>query len=47
MKALKLKYKKAKQKAVNYMKNGQINAYFDALEEMRSYNKQLISLNLK
>jgi len=47
MKAIKIKYKKTKQKAVNYMKKGQLSAYFDALEEMRCYNKQLLALRLR
>lgn len=47
MKAIKIKYRAAKQKAINYMKKGQLNAYFEALEEMRCFNKQLVILRAK
>lgn len=47
MKAIRIKYKSTKQKAINYMKNGQLSAYFEALEEMRGYNKKLVALRLK
>lgn len=42
MKAVKVKYRVAKQKAINYMKKGQLNAYFEALDEMRCFNKRLV-----
>ena len=47
MNTFKIKYSVAKQKAINYIKKGQLNAYFEALEEMRCYNRQLVMLRVK
>ena len=44
MKELKKHYEIAKNKALIFMKNGQINAYFDALIEMNHYKKLMIAV---
>lgn len=44
MRELKKKYDIAKQKALNLMKAGQLNAYFEALIEMNTYKRQLIAI---
>jgi len=42
MQELKKQYETAKNKALNFMRNGQLNSYFEALIEMNYYKKQLI-----
>lgn len=44
MKNLKLKYEKAKAKALEFMQNGQINAYLNALVEMNNYKAKMIAI---
>lgn len=44
MKELLKQYETAKSKALDFMKKGQLNAYFNALVEMNTYKKQLIAL---
>lgn len=44
MKNLKNQYEKAKAKALQFMQNGQLNAYLNALVEMNNYKAQLIAL---
>ena len=41
------KYESAKQDSIQFMKNGQISAYFNALLEMNKYKRlmQAIALN--
>ena len=38
------KYEKAKKRALNFMKNGQLNAYFDALIEMNNYKNLVLAV---
>jgi hypothetical protein len=44
---LKRQYESAKHKAVNFMKMGNLSAYFEALTEMNHYKKmmQLVTCN--
>lgn len=42
MKELIKQYETAKKKALQFMQNGQLHAYFDALIEMNNYKKQLM-----
>lgn len=44
MKALVENYETKKIEALNFMKNGQLNAYFDALIEMNIYKKLLFTV---
>lgn len=44
MKELIKQYENAKNRAKTYMKNGQINAYFEALLEMNKYKKMLVAV---
>lgn len=44
MKELKKHYNTAKNKALIFMQNGEINAYFDALIEMNHYKKLMIAV---
>ena len=44
MKDLRIKYQKAKQDSIRFMKNGQISAYLDALVEMHKYKKLMIAV---
>ena len=44
MKDLKKRYETAKNKAITFMKNGQINAYFEALVEMHHYKRLMIAV---
>jgi len=44
MKDLLKQYLTAKTKALNFMKNGQLNAYVDALVEMNRYKKLLLAV---
>lgn len=44
MKKLIKQYESAKQKALNFMSNGQLHAYFDALIEMNHYKKLMIAV---
>lgn len=37
-------YETKKNSALNFMKNGQLNAYFDALVEMNNYKKLLFTV---
>ncbi|MCF6166925.1 hypothetical protein [Lutibacter sp.] len=41
MKELIKQYETAKKKALQFMKKGQINNYFDALIEMNNYKKMI------
>jgi hypothetical protein len=45
MKELIKQYEKAKNKALNFMKKGQLNAYFDALVEMNHYKKLMVAVS--
>ena len=46
MKELIKQYEIAKNKALQFMKKGQLNSYFDALVEMNYYKKKItISVN--
>lgn len=45
MKELKKHYELARKKAINFMKKGQLNAYFDALIEMNHYKKLLVAVS--
>jgi hypothetical protein len=44
MKEIFKQYEIAKRKALNFMNNGQLNAYFDALIEMNYYKNLLIAV---
>ena len=44
MKNLKYKYEKAKTSALEFMQNGQINAYLNALVEMNNYKAKMIAI---
>jgi hypothetical protein len=44
MKELIRQYETAKNKALNFMNKGQLNAYFDALIEMNYYKKLMIAV---
>jgi hypothetical protein len=44
MQALVDNYETKKNSALNFMKNGQLNAYFEALVEMNNYKKLLLSV---
>lgn len=44
MKALVENYETKKTEALNFMKNGQLNAYFDALIEMNVYKKLMFTI---
>lgn len=44
MKDAKKKYELAKKKALNFMKKGQLSAYFDALVEMNNYKRVLVAV---
>ena len=44
MKDLIKQYESAKKKATAFMKNGQLNAYFDALIEMNKYKRLMIAV---
>lgn len=37
-------YETKKNSALNFMKNGQLNAYFEALVEMNNYKKLLFTV---
>jgi hypothetical protein len=37
-------YETKKNSALNFMKNGQLNAYFEALIEMNNYKKLMYSI---
>ena len=41
---LKLKYQKARKEAIQFMKNGQISAYLNALVEMNKYKRLLTAI---
>ena len=45
MKNLKKQYKTTKLNAIEYMKNGQISAYFNALLEMNKYKALLTAVS--
>lgn len=38
-------YENANNKALNFMKKGQLNAYFDALIEMNNYKKLMLTVS--
>lgn len=44
MKELIKQYQAAKNKALKFMKNGQLNAYFDALIEMNHYKRLMLTV---
>lgn len=44
MKELIKQYENAKKSAKTYMKNGQINAYFEALLEMNKYKRMMVAV---
>jgi len=45
MKELIRQYETSKLRALNLMKNGQLNAYFEALIEMNNYKKLMLTIN--
>ena len=45
MKELVKQYETAKNKALNFMSKGQLNAYFDALLEMNHYKKLMVTVS--
>ncbi len=45
MKELIRQYENANNKALNFMKKGQLNAYFDALIEMNNYKKLMFTVS--
>ena len=45
MKELSNQYETAKKKALNFMKKGQLNAYFDALIEMNNCKKLMVTVS--
>jgi len=45
MKELIKQYETTKLKALNFMKKGQLNAYFEALIEMNNYKKMMLTIN--
>ncbi|MFT7498187.1 MAG: hypothetical protein ACI8QP_000772 [Porticoccaceae bacterium] len=44
MKDLLKQYESAKKKATTFMKNGQLNAYFEALLEMNKYKRLMVAV---
>jgi len=44
MKELIRKYEVAKNKALKFMSNGQLHAYFEALNEMNNYKRLMIAV---
>ena len=44
MKDLKLKYETAKNKALQFMQNGQISAYLNSLRKMNQYKSMMIAI---
>ena len=42
MKELIKQYEKTKKEALNFMRNGQLNQYFDALVEMNDYKRLML-----
>ncbi len=44
MKELIKQYEQAKKRALNFMKNGQLHAYIDALVEMNRYKKLMTTV---
>ncbi|MBU3011487.1 hypothetical protein KO506_08735 [Polaribacter vadi] len=40
------KYENAKQDSIEFMKNGQISAYFNALLEMNKYKRLMLAVAL-
>jgi len=44
MKALVENYETKRNSALDFMKNGQLNAYFEALIEMNSYKKLMYTI---
>ena len=45
MKELIKQYETAKKRALNFMKKGQLNAYFDALIEMNQYKNLMLTIS--
>ena len=45
MKELIRQYETTKKRALNFMKKGQLNAYFDALIEMNQYKKLMLTIS--
>jgi len=45
MKELIKQYETTKKRALNFMKRGQLNAYFDALIEMNHYKKLILTVS--
>ena len=44
MKELIKQYENAKKKSKVFMKNGQLNSYFDTLVEMNNYKKMMVAV---
>ena len=44
MKNLTKQYENAKQNSIEFMKNGQIGAYFEALLEMNKYKRLMVAI---
>ena len=44
MKNLTKQYENAKQNSIEFMKNGQISAYFEALLEMNKYKRLMVAV---
>jgi hypothetical protein len=44
MKDLLKQYESSKKKATTFMKNGQLNAYFEALLEMNKYKRLMVAV---
>jgi len=45
MKDLQLKYRQAKQKSINFMKQGRLHDYFQTLVEMNNYKLQMRTIS--
>ena len=44
MKELKIQYQTAKNRALHFMRKGQLNSYVDALVEMNRYKKLMMAV---
>lgn len=45
MKEIIKQYDRTKKKALNFMKKGQLNQYFDALVEMNDYKRLMLTVS--
>ncbi len=45
MKELIKQYETSKKRALNFMKKGQLNSYFDALIEMNDYKRLMLTVS--